>query len=109
MALSKDHTKEDIIKKILKAEATKRCYCKLRWLIHPPVSGVLYIQRDHHGSLQTIIDCFDLEQTILDHNQQHFNQCASTPFTVGALRQLNWAADSPVADDILDGKADLSE
>ena len=104
--LSKDNTKEAIVRKILKAEATKRCYRKLRRLIHPLSSGVSYVQQECNGHLHTIMDRFELEQTILDRNQQHFNQCAGTPFTVGALRQLNWAADSPAAEDILNGQAD---
>lgn len=106
--LSNESDKEKIIKRILKSEATKRCFKKLRWLIHPISPGVSFIQREPQDPSSTIFDRFELETTILERNQRHFNQCAGTPFTSGALRRLNWAADSLDADMLLDGTADPS-
>ena len=40
--LSNDQDKARIIKRIQKAEATKRCYKKLRWILNPPKPGVIF-------------------------------------------------------------------
>ena len=58
---------------------------------------------------ETIYDRTEIEETILRRNQTHFNQCAGTPFTVGRLRDINWAADSILADSILEGTCDTQQ
>ena len=101
--LTGNKDKQRIIKRIQRAEATKRCYRKLRWILNPPKPGVTFIQRQTNGKLSSVYDRLTLEDIILKRNQRHFNQCAGTPFTTGQLRNLNWAADSPIADTILAG------
>ena len=91
--------KRRIIQRIQKAEATARCYRKLRWILHPPKPGVTFIQQmDNNGKTSTLYDRCQIKEAILTRNQNHFNQCAGTPFTVEPLWSLNWAADSPLAD-----------
>ena len=101
--LSGNTEKQRIVRRIQRAEATKRCYNKLRWILNPPKPGVTFIQQKEADTVRTIYDCLTIEDMILKRNQKHFNQCAGTPFTTGHLRQLNWAADSPLADSILEG------
>ena len=105
--LLQDDKMKMIIRRIIQAEATKRCYKKLRWLTKPPKPGVTFVERTKEdGTMETLYDREILENAILHRNQQHFNQCAGTPFTVGRLRELNWAADSALADSILHGHFD---
>ena len=100
---------QKIIRRLIRAEATKRCYQKLRWITKPPKPGVTFVERlSKHGTIETLYDRATVEHAILECNQQHFNQCAGTPFTVGQLRNLNWAADSPLADALLQGRAPVS-
>ena len=99
-----ENDKIKIVKRIQKAEATKRCYKKLRWILRPPKPGVTFVeQQNEEGKIKTIYNRQQLEQTILERNRKHFNQCAGSPFTTEPLRQLNWAADSPFAEEILKG------
>ena len=99
---------QKIIRQLIRGEATKRCYRKLKWIMKPPKPGVTFVeQQTQDGSTETLYDRTTLKQAILKRNQQHFNQCAGTPFTVGSLRQLNWASDSPLADSILNGTTEL--
>ena len=50
-----EHNKEKIIKSIKRAEATKRCYRKLRWILHPPKPGVTFVQRTStNGTTETL-------------------------------------------------------
>ena len=98
-----DNEKQSIVRKIQRAEATKRCYNKLRYILNPPKPGVTFIQHTKNGRTKTVYNRLQLEDMILHRNQRHFNQCAGTPFTTGQLRQLNWSADSPLADAILQG------
>ena len=108
-ALQGNQQMESIIKRIKKAEATKRCYAKLRWILHPPKPGVTFVQRTtSNGTTKTLYDRQTLEHAILLQNKQHFNQCKGTPFTTGNLRKLNWAADSPLAETILEGNCDVN-
>ena len=105
-----DKSKESIIKRIQQAEATKQCYRKLRWILKPPKPGVTFIQRtNQQGNTETLYDRQKIEEAILNRNRRHFNQCAGTPFTTGRLRDLNWAADSPLAESILDGTCNVEE
>ena len=105
-----DRTKASIIKWIQRAEATKRCYQKLQWILKPPKPGVTFIQqKTKSGSTETLYDRRTIEHAILKRNQTHFNQCSRTPFTAGRLRELNWAADSPLANAILQGQSNLQE
>ena len=84
--LSGNTEKEHIVRRIRRAEATKRCYNKLRWILNPPKPGVTFIQQKHADTTSTIYDRLALEALILKRNQKHFNQCAGTPFTTGHLR-----------------------
>ena len=100
-----ENDKIRILKRIHKAEATKRCYKKLRWILRPPKPGVTFIEhKNDEGKIETIYNRQQLEQTILERNRCHFNQCAGSPFTTEPLRQLNWAADSTFAEEILKGE-----
>ena len=106
--LTGQQEKQAIINRIRKAEATKRCYRKLRWILNPPKPGVTFVQRTKtNGETETLYDRTNIEQAILLRNQKHFNQCTGTPFTVGPLRKLNWAADTTLADSILNGTCDI--
>ena len=106
--LTGDRERQRIIQRIRKAEATKRCYQKLRSILNPPKPGVTFVQRrTEHGKTDTLYDRTDIEQAILERNQRHFNQCAGTAFTIGTMRALNWAADSKLADSILDGTCQI--
>ena len=99
-----------IVRKIIQAEATKRCYRKLRWLTKPPKPGVTFVERTTpDGTSETLYDRIDVETAILQRNRRHFNQCSGTPFTVGPLRALNWAADSKLADEILNGTTRMEQ
>ena len=99
-----DNKMKQVVKQIIRAEATKRCYRKLKWILKPPKPGVTFIERTtQDGATETLYDRESIETAILKRNQQHFNQCAGTPFTVGKLRKINWAADSDFADHILNG------
>ena len=101
-----DKKMQQIIRRLIQAEATKRCYKKLRWITKPPKPGVTFVERHtHNGTTETLYDRTTVEEAILQRNKRHFNQCAGTPFTIGELRKLNWAADSASADDILQGTA----
>ena len=74
----------------------------------PPKPGVTFVERpSQNGTTETLYDRTTVEQAILEQNQRHFNQCAGTPFTVGKLQSLNWAADSTLADALLQGKAHI--
>ena len=107
---SGESDKAKIIKRIQKAEAIARCYKKLRWILHPPKPGVTFIQQpDNNGTIQTLYDRQQIEQAILERNQKHFNQCAGTPFTVPPLKSLSWAADSILAEQILQGEYNIPE
>ena len=102
--IMEDEKMQKIIRRLIQAEATKRCYKKLKWITKPPQPGVTFVERTTgDGTTETLYNRATLEQAILFRNQQHFNQCKGTPFTVGKLRTLNWAADSPTADEILQG------
>ena len=103
-AMLDDKKMRQVIKRIMRAEATKRCYRKLRWLTKPSKPGVTFVERTNtDGSTETLYDRQTVETAILERNKRHFNQCAGTPFTAGRLRKINWAADSKVADQILNG------
>ena len=102
-----DDKMQKIILRIQKAEATKRCYRKLRWITKPQKPGVTFIERTTNNGTECIFDRQALEAAILERNQMHFNQCAGTPFTVGPLRKLRWAADSELAERILQGIKDF--
>ena len=103
--LTGDKTAERIVRRILKAETIKQCYRKLRWILHPPKPGVTFVQQQTpDGNTTTLYNRQELETAILQRNRKHFNQCAGTPFTVGKLRRIKWAADSKLADDILEGQ-----
>ena len=81
---------QKIIQRLIQAEATKQCYKKLKWILKPPKPGVMFVERTStNGTTETIYDQQTAEEAILQRNQQHFNQCSGTPFTVGKLRQLN--------------------
>ena len=99
-----DEHMQKTIRRLIRAEATKRCYNKLKQITKPPKPGVTFVeQTSPDGNTVTLYDRKTLEHAILQRNQKHFNQCAGTPFTIGQLRKLNWAADSPLADEILKG------
>ena len=99
-----DNKMKQVVQQIIRAEATKQCYRKLKWILKPPKPGVTFIERTtEDGAIETLYERESIETAILRRNQQHFNQCAGTPFTVGKLRKINWAADSDLADQILNG------
>ena len=103
-ALLDEKKMQKTVKRIIQAEATKRCYRKLRWITKPNKPGVTFVERTNSdGSTETLYDRSSVESAILQRNQRHFNQCAGTPFTVGRLRQIEWAADTPLAEQILNG------
>ena len=106
--LLEDNNMQHILRQIIRAEATKRCYKKLRWIMNPPKPGVTFVDRvSPDGQPETLYDRTTLENAILQRNRRHFNQCAGTPFTIGKLRQLGWAADSELANSILKGSAQI--
>ena len=103
-----DSKMQQVIRRLIRAEATKRCYKKLRWITKPPKPGVTFVEcTNQNGNTETLYDRTTVEEAILRRNRRHFNQCAGTPFTIGELRNLNWAADSASADNILQGTTSI--
>ena len=83
-ALLDEKKMQQTVKRIIQAEATKRCYRKLHWITKPNKPGITFVERTNsNGSTETLYDRSSVESAILQCNQRHFNQCAGTPFTVG--------------------------
>ena len=67
--LMDDDKMQKVIRRIRKAEATKRCYQKLRMLTKPPKPGVTFIEQQTADGTKCIFSREELEKAILERNQ----------------------------------------
>jgi hypothetical protein len=103
----------EIRKRILKAEELVRMFKKLRSYLRPHQnSNLSHVLVPADGKppkkadkWKRISDPEEVEETILDHNQDHFGQGKGTPFTEDDLGTIPFSRTGPLADSILAGMA----
>ena len=111
-ALSGDHEKAKILRRLHKAETTHTAFLKLRRFLKPLHSGgvtkleIPVNQPDGTVTFEMTEDPAKIEAACLTRNKQHFAQAEGTPFTIPPLSQIESSACGPISNAILQGDWD---
>ena len=111
-ALSGDHAKAKILRRLHKAENTHRAFLKLRRFLKPLHSGGVtklelpVNQPDGSVVFEMTEDPAKIEEACLTRNKMHFAQAEGTPFTTLPLSAIESSACGPNSDAILQGDWD---
>lgn len=108
-----DEDKKKILKRIMKAEAIKAMYKKLRFLKKNSINegmSMLLVPEDQQDDPNTCqnwkqVDMpRDIESCLFQRNRKHFGKAHGTPFTVEPLQtEINFEANTTTCELILDG------
>jgi len=95
---------------LINAEQNRRCYASFRQHTKPKSPGGLaYITIQEPGQpVKTIMDCDEMNDTLLDYSRTHFAKAQGSPFTIDPLqRLLQYDGLTTFGNQILKGRADL--
>jgi len=96
---------------LIRAEQNRRCYAAYRQYTKPKSAGGLAYLIDKDpitNTATTILDCEEMETTLLDYSRAHFATAQGSPFTVAPLANLlNYDGLTSFGDKILHGRAHL--
>jgi hypothetical protein len=106
-----------IRKRIIKAEATKKMYMKLRRYLSPQgrssLNHVIVPDDNLPPKLAQlwcrVYDPVVLEALIIEYNNTHFAQAQGTPFTTDLLGTIPFSGTGPIADSILAGTMQVAD
>ena len=98
-------TQEKILKQLISHETIRNMFRKIKAILKNNRSGVTTVEaQDEEGQWQVITDKANIEHECIKENIKRMTQAVQSPTMLQSqINLLGWKADSPLAQDILNG------